>query len=77
MKAGVLLLWGCCLLSLAGAVVRFIWLSPLWERLLLLSLAAAAICFRRSPRSCGREGARSSAVPAEGGSPSTPPRSKT
>ena len=50
MKAGVLLLWGCCLLSLAGAVVRFIWLSPLWERLLLLSLAAAAIC-SRWPRS--------------------------
>ena len=52
MKALVLLLWAGCLLSIAGAVVRLVWLAAPWERLLVLALAgAAALCSRRpAPR---------------------------
>lgn len=47
MKVLVLLLWAGCLLSIGGWVVRLVWLSTLWERLLVLALAGAAVRFRR------------------------------
>ena len=52
MKALVVLLWAGCLLSIAGAVVRLVWMAAPWERLLVLALAGgAALCSRRpAPR---------------------------
>ena len=44
MKAGVLLVWALCLLSIGAWVIHFVWAAAVWERLvvLLLMLAAAS-----------------------------------
>ena len=44
MKAGVLLVWALCLLSIGAWVIHFVWAATVWERLvvLLLMLAAAS-----------------------------------
>lgn len=44
MKAGVLLVWALCLLSIGAGVIHFVWAAAVWERLvvLLLMLAAAS-----------------------------------
>ena len=47
MKAGILLLWSACLLSIALAAVRFAFVATPGERLLTLALVLAALC---SPR---------------------------
>ena len=55
MKPLVLLLWGGCLLSVAGALFRLVCLSSPWERLFVLSLAtAAALCARPASQMGGR-----------------------
>ena len=55
MKVLVVLLWAGCLLSIAGAVFRLVWLAAPWERLLVLALAGGAVLCSRRPAPRGEK----------------------